>query len=89
MKLDPNYLYLSKKYWKKHDHCMFLINQIEELVIDKTYNGLRIKSIRLKKNEKIEKDEHVFDFILRIGRVREHNEMVRNQLVSCQSLIDG
>jgi len=82
MELDPNYLYLPKKYWKKHDHCMFLINQIEEFVIDKTYHGLRIKSIRLKKNEKIEKDEHVFDFMLRTGRVQEHNEMVRNQLVN-------
>ena len=81
MELDPKYLYLPKKFWKKHDDCMFLINQIEEFIVDKTYNGLRIKSIRLKKSEKIKKDEHIFDFMLRTGRVKEHNEMIRNQLV--------
>lgn len=61
---------------------MFLINQIEEFVIDKTYKGLRFKSMYLKEDEKIEKDEHIFDFMLRTGRVKEHNDMIRNQLVN-------
>lgn len=82
MELDTKYLYLPKRFWKKHDYCIFLINQIEEFVIDKTYDGLRFKSIRLKEDEKIIKDEHIFDFMLRTGRIKERNDLIRNQLVN-------
>lgn len=82
MELDNKYLYLPKEFWKYHAQCEFLINQIEEFVTDKSYNGLRFKAINLKNEHEIKEGEHFLDFLLRAKRYKEHDEFIRNQIIN-------
>lgn len=40
-----NYHYLPAKYHKSHDYCLFILNQIEVLVLDKKFIELRQQTI--------------------------------------------
>jgi len=82
MKLDPIYFYLPKKYQKSHNRCELLIRQIEEFILDKSYNELRIFKVSFPTKTRIRKNEHIFDYLLRVNRKPEHDAMIRNQLLN-------
>jgi len=82
MKHHKKYLNLPKEFRMSHDNCVFLINQIEEFVIDKTYDKLRFQEISIKSEKEIKPDEHIFDFLVRTERLKEYEEIVRNNLIN-------
>jgi hypothetical protein len=47
MKIDNEYLYLPKRFWNKHNQCELLVRQIEEFVINDTYQELRTQKFDL------------------------------------------
>ncbi|MEC3881954.1 hypothetical protein [Parapedobacter sp. 10938] len=75
-----DYLFLPKEFHRKHDVCMFLIGQIEEFITDENYSDLRQKTINLDKNNLLP-NEHIFDFLIRIGKKDEHDSIVSNSVI--------
>jgi hypothetical protein len=76
-----DYLYLPKRFWNAHDTCIDLIGQIEEILIHEDYCALKEKTILLN-NEIIHEDMHILDFFLFTNRKKEHDEVVRNHLIT-------
>ena len=76
-----DYLYLPKRFWNAHDTCMDLIGQIEEILIHEDYRGLKEKTIPLN-NEVIPEDMHILDFLLTTNRKKEHDEVIRNHVIT-------
>ncbi|WP_374460656.1 hypothetical protein [Chryseobacterium taeanense] len=78
------YYYLPKKYWKKHNYCEFVINQIEELILDDRFIELKVQKFEFSK-EIIDKinvpGEHLFDRMSALGFNNELTKIVRTQLV--------
>lgn len=81
IELDKEYLYLPKEFWKQHNQCERLINQIESFLTDSSFSDLRISKIELSSEHEIKKDEHILDFLLRTNRVDEHDKFVTNILI--------
>lgn len=83
MNKRTEYYYLPKRFRKKHDYCEFVIADIEKLVIDETFGELKIQTLKLPENLKIEKDtqEHIFDILQANGLIAEHNQIVRTHLL--------
>lgn len=78
------YYYLPKKYWKKHDYCEFVINQVEQLILDEKFIELKIQTIEFSKDliDQIDVPEkHLFDRLSELGFERELTKVVRTQLV--------
>lgn len=82
MKLNKEYLYLPKEFWKRHKQCESLVRQIEEFVMDSSYDELRFHVLDLSTEQHIKKDEHIFDFLLRMNMVGEHDTLVKKSLVN-------
>lgn len=76
-----DYLYLPKRFWNAHDTCMDLIGQVEEILLHEDYRGLKEKTIPLN-NEVIPEDMHILDFLLSTNRKKEHDEVVRNHIIT-------
>jgi len=78
------YYYLPKKYWKKHSYCEFVINQIEELIMDERFIELKVQTFEFSKDimDKINvSDEHLFDRMSELGFTNELKKVVRTQLI--------
>jgi len=78
------YYYLPKKYWKKHNYCEFVINQIEELILDDIFIELKVQTFEFSKDilDKINvSDEHLFDRMSELGFTNELTKVVRTQLI--------
>lgn len=76
--------YLPKKYWKKHNYCEFVINQIEELILDDIFIELKVQTFEFSKDilDKINvSDEHLFDRMSELGFTNELTKVVRTQLI--------
>lgn len=80
--LDPEYYYLPKEFRKSHDQCFLLIRQIEEFITNNTYDRLRLFKISFTGRTRIRKNEHIFDYLLRVNRKQEHDELIRNQVLN-------
>ena len=82
MELDIEYLYLPERFWRKHKQCELLVRQIEEFITNSVYDELRFQAIDLDSEEDIHEDEHFLDFLLRKGRVEEHDKFIKKSLVN-------
>ncbi|BAP31062.1 hypothetical protein J2787_000803 [Chryseobacterium rhizosphaerae] len=79
-----DYYYLPKKYWKKHNYCEFVINQIEELILDERFIELKIQTFEFSKDviNKIDvSDKHLFDRLSELGFNNELTKVVRTHLI--------
>lgn len=79
-----DYYYLPKKYWKKHNYCEFVINQIEELIQDERFMELKIQKLNLSEdviNHLHLSDQHLFDSLAELGLKNELTSVVRTHLV--------
>ncbi len=72
-----DYLFLPKKYHRRHDICMSLIGQIEEFITDAKYDRLKKYTFELN-GSLLSKSEHIFDFLLRTGRQDDHDKIVKH-----------
>ncbi|MCK9412122.1 MAG: hypothetical protein M0Q53_07455 [Prolixibacteraceae bacterium] len=82
MALDKEYLYLPKRFWKEHKQCELIVGQIEEFITNRAYDELRFQTINFNSAEDIKKGEHFLDFLLRKGRVDEHDKFVKKSIVN-------
>ena len=82
MNLDNEYLYLPKRFWTKHKQCELFVRQIEEFIINETYNDLRYQKFDLESEDDFKDDEHIFDYLLRKEKFEEHDNFVRKSLVN-------
>lgn len=78
------YYYLPRKYWRKHDYCEFVINQIEELVLDEKFIELKVQKFDFPK-EIIDQinvpEKHLFDRLSDLGFEYELTKVIRTQLI--------
>lgn len=78
------YYYLPKKYWRKHNYCEFVINQIEELILDERFIELKVQTFEFSKDiiDKINvSDEHLFDRMSELGFTNELTKVIRTKLI--------
>ena len=81
-KLNKKYLYLPKDFWAKHKLCEELVAYIEELIIKDDYQKLKFKAIDIESKDGLpDKDEHILDFLERKGKLKERDELIRNQII--------
>lgn len=74
-----NYYNLPKEFQSQHEICWLLISEIEQLVISKDFEGLRIQSFE---GITLLENEHPFDALLRNGRIDEHNQLIRKHVIN-------
>lgn len=80
-----NYQYLPVKYHKSHDYCQFILNQIEELIIDKKFHELRQQTIPMSTKQTSSFNEYkgdVLDFLEENGLTDELNHVVKCKLLN-------
>lgn len=82
MEFDKEYLYLPKRFWKKHKQCELFVNQIEEFITNSVYDELRFQTIDLESEKDINEGEHFLDFLLRENRIEEHDRFIKKSLVN-------
>lgn len=80
--LNKEYLYLPERFWRKHKQCELLVGQIEEFIINDIYNDLRYQMFAMDYTNDIKEGEHIFDYLLRKGKIEEHDKLVRKSLVN-------
>ena len=82
-----NYYYLPKEYWKKHDYCEFLIGQVEDLLLNKTFKDFQSLTIDFPDEysellkEIDNENNHLFDFLEEHNLIDELNHIVLNHLL--------
>lgn len=79
-----DYYYLPKKYWKKHNYCEFIINQIEELILDEKFIELKIQRLEFSENTIDQlnvSEEHLFDRLSKLGLDNELTKVVKTHLI--------
>ncbi len=82
MELDNEFYYLPKIFWDKHKQCELFVRQIEEFIVNKTFNELRFQKFDLESEDDFKDDEHIFDYLLRKEKFEEHDKFVRKSLVN-------
>lgn len=78
------YYNLPRKYRRKHDYCEFVINQIEELIVDEKFIELKAQEFKFPKEimRKIQSsNDHIFDILKEFGLKDELDKVVRTHLV--------
>lgn len=76
-----NFIFLPKKFQKQHMFCDFILFQIETFLTDEKYSGLKVSVLNLNESELPNDDEHAFEFLNRVGRQKEYNDIIRNQII--------
>lgn len=71
-----DFFHLPEQFHQKHRTCEFLIYQMEDLLLDQTFDGLRTSTIQLEAPLSMEADEHILDFLIRIGKSDQHDEFI-------------
>lgn len=80
--LDEKYLYLPESFWDKHQLCEQLVAYIEELIINDDYQKLKYQTINFNDRDNLPKEgEHIFDFLERIGKIKERDEIIKSQII--------
>ncbi len=80
--LDEKYLYLPKEFWDKHQLCEHLVAYVEELITNNDCQKLKCQAVNLDdKNSLPKEDEHIFDFLERIGKIKERDEIIKSQII--------
>lgn len=74
-----NYYSLPEKYHVAHATCWSLVEQIEDFIINKNFNGLRMQAFE---GLDLSKDEHPFDALLRNEMQKEHDDLVKKQVLN-------
>lgn len=72
---------LPDKFHAKHDFCLGLINEIEKFVIEEEYSELKLQTINIEGRPLIDKDEHILDYLLRIGERDIHDKYLTNYII--------
>ncbi|MFC4688329.1 hypothetical protein ACFO4P_15395 [Epilithonimonas pallida] len=78
------YYSLPDKFRKSHDYCEFVINQIEELVLDDKFIQLKMQTFEFSEDVMSRIDvpeEHIFDRLSELGLIAELNKVVTNHLL--------
>jgi hypothetical protein len=75
-----DYLFLPKEFHNRHDVCMDLLSQMEEVMISDDYLPLRIRAINLEKEGELDQ-HHILDYLLSKDRKEEHDEIIRNHVI--------
>lgn len=79
--MENHYKLLPKKFHSKHDFCVGLINEIEKFVIEEEYIALKVQTINIQGKSEILKDEHILDYLLRIGEKDAHDKHLKNHII--------
>jgi hypothetical protein len=76
-----DFFYLPKKYHQSHQNCEFLLQQIEDFVLQKEYNALKVQTIRFNKEPVLQENENILDYLDKIGMHEQHEAIIRNALL--------
>jgi len=77
-----DFLHLPKEFHRQHKTCEFLLYQIEDFILNDTFKGLKVKTIKLDKEFELIDDEHILDYLLRINKSDEHNEIITSNILN-------
>lgn len=77
-----DFIHLPKEFHKQHQHCEFLLYQIEDFVLKDTYKRLRVQTIKFEEELKLLDGEHVLDYLLRTNKHNEHNEIITSNILN-------
>jgi hypothetical protein len=77
-----DFIHLPKEFHKQHQHCEFLLYQIEDFVLKDTYKPLRVQTIKLEEELKLLDGEHMLDYLLRTNKHNEHNEIITSNILN-------
>lgn len=77
-----DFLHLPNEFHRQHKTCEFLLYQIEDFILDDTFKDLKIQTIKLDKELELIDDEHILDYLLRIEKTDEHNEIITSNILN-------
>lgn len=85
MSLKKSYLYLPKKFHKKHDYCEFVVSQIEDLILSEKFIELKSNWFEFPPEfmKEIEStDKHIFDLLEKANYSGVIFHLVKNTLLN-------
>ena len=77
-----DFLHLPKQFHGQHKTCEFLLYQIEDFILKDTFKGLKVQTIQLDKKLELLDGEHILDYLLRIDKSDEHNEIITSNILN-------
>src|SRR6185312_7244804 len=77
-----DFLHLPKEFHSQHKTCEFLLYQMEDFILKDTFKGLKVQTIQLDKELELEDGEHILDYLLRIDKSDEHNEIITSNILN-------
>lgn len=72
--MQIRYRLLPKKLHASHRFCLEMTNEIEKFILEEAYTNLKIQVINFSNKPIINKDEHILDYLLRIGEKQHHDK---------------
>lgn len=77
-----DFIHLPNEFHKQHQHCEFLLYQIEDFVLKDTYRSLRVQTVKLDEEVKLIDGEHIFDYLLRTNKRHKHDEIITSSILN-------
>ncbi len=74
--MEFDYRLLSHKYHEDHKFCYDMISELEKFLLEDDYIELRAQKLDIKNKPIIGNEEHVLDYLLRIGDKELHDNSV-------------
>ena len=77
-----DFIHLPKEFHEKHKTCEFLLYQLEDFILKEAFKGLKVQTIKLDKELELADGEHILDYLLRIDKSDEHNEIITSHILN-------
>jgi hypothetical protein len=86
--LEIPYRLLPQKLHASHKFCLDMTNEIEKFIIDEAYIDLKTQSINISEKPAIIENEHILDYLLRVGEKELHDKYLTKHIIH-GTLIDS
>jgi hypothetical protein len=77
-----DFIHLPNNFHKQHKTCEFLLYQIEDFILRDEFKGLKVQTIELDKEIELLAEEHILDYLHRIGKAEEHDEIITSNILN-------
>src|SRR5690606_29513207 len=79
--MEIPYRLLPKNLHSSHKFCLEMTNEIEKFIVDETYIDLKTQVFNISDKPVINKDEHILDYLLRIGEKELHDKYLTKHII--------
>jgi hypothetical protein len=79
--MENDFGLLPHKYHEDHQFCYYMISELEKFLLEDDYIELRAQKLDIKNKPIIGSEEHILDYLLRIGEKELHNNYLKSHIL--------